>query len=768
MIDQQKLCYSLIHANSQSDVIEQLNSYNLWDNPKNWRPLGQNPNNWSVVGNQQDDAYGAFTELLVNSCDAILTRKCKEAGIAPDDRSKAPKSIYDAVEKFFGFNPRRLNEIKATDRGKLAEDLIGVVATGQRRGRNPCYTIYDTGEGQRPEDFESTFLSINQSNKTRVPFVQGKYCQGSHGSIINCGERSLKLIVSKSYKDDGNADGKWGFSIIRRRAPLEGEKSSVVEYLVINHSIPNFTAEVLKALPGKHPDAYKNPLSSGTVIKLYEYNITSRTSVTLDFMRTISGNIASAVLPIRFFERRDFGSGTHTFESTLLGLENQLKGQRSAENIEAGFPIATSMDTTYGHLPVVFYALKSKTDKGHYQRDRGIFLTVNGQTHTSFPSAVWERKSFSLSILKNSLICMVDCSGLSAKAHEDIFKTSRDRINRDAENEILAGLQSLIEGNQKIRDLKNQRRREKIDEKLTDNRHSEEVMEKVLKTSPHLRELLISGGRISSPFDEREIVKDVFVGKEYPTYFELDKEYPADNPKSAELGRKCRIQFKTDAEDNYVNPNRAYPGVFELECDALEPLKFIRNTYNGIWTINIEIPDSLDLGSILKFTYSLNDETRIEPFSGEFFIKTVANSGKKDTAGKGNRRKNSDENNGDDSRNGFVTPPVARAVYRDEWAKYGMNEFSALKADHYEGLSFDYFFNADNKYLKMHQKVSRLDPKILEQQFAIALHYQALAYVVSQRDAEPADIKKTIEEYSAGAAGSILDVMNSLSNLEID
>lgn len=768
MIDQEKLCYSLIKADSQVAVIEKLDALGLWGSPENWRPLGQNPNNWSVVGNQQDDAYGAFTELLVNSCDAILTRKCKEEGVDPSDRENAPKSINEAVERYFGFSPRKLNEVKDTERGKIAERMIGVVATGKRRGTNPCYTIYDAGEGQRPDSFEDTFLSINKSNKASIPFVQGKYCQGSHGSIINCGGSSLKLIVSKSYEDDGKATGEWGFTILRRRKPSAGEKSSVIEYLVIEQKIARFQSEALLALPGKHPNAYEKPLSSGSLIKLYEYNITSRTLLGFDFLRTISGNIVSAVLPIRFFERRDFGPGTHTFESTLLGLENQLKGKRSADNIEAGFPIATSMDTSYGHLPVVFYALKSHVDHTHYQRKSGVFLTVNGQSHTNFPSSIWERKSFSLSSLKDSLICIVDCSGLSAEAHEDIFKTSRDRINKDAENEILNGIQSLVESNQKIVDLKNERRRQTLEKKLSDNRHSEQIMEKVLKSSPHLRKLLVTGGRISAPFDERPVAKDVFEGKKHPTYFVLEKEFPLDGPKSVELGKRCRVQFKTDVEDNYTNPSRDYPGEFNLQCKELGRLKMTTNTYNGIWTVNIDIPESFELDKILEFSFSLGDETMVEPFSGVFYLQTSRHSGKKITAEPGERKKNNDGSKGDDAKSNLMTPPVAIPVFKDEWAEHGMDEGSALVVRHHEDLTYDYFFNADNKFLKMHQKTSKLDPKILEQQFAIALHYQALTYVISQKDGEPKKIGQTIKEYSAGSAASILDVMNSLSNLEVE
>ncbi|MDA9590959.1 hypothetical protein N9S27_03205 [Alphaproteobacteria bacterium] len=767
MIDQEKLCYSLIHADSRAAVVEELKKLGLWDDLGNWRPLGDNSNNMAVVSNQQDDAFGAFTELLINSSDAVLTRKCKEANIDPEDWSKAPNSINEAVEKFFGFSPRKLDEVKNTERGALAEQLIGVVATGQRKGRNPCYTVYDAGEGQRPSDFEDTFLSINKSNKSSIPFVQGKYCQGSHGSLVFCADY-LKLIVSKSFRDDGKPDGEWGFTVIRRRDPQENMRRSVIEYLVINQKIGSFKSAVLNALPGKYPNAYEKPMTSGSLVKLYEYEITNQTSVTLDFLRKINSHIVSAVLPIRFFERRKFGSGTHTFESTLLGLENQLKGKRTENNIEDGFPIATSMDTSFGHLPVIFYALKSGVEKGHYQRSNGIFLLVNGQSHSILPSYTWENKGFSLRSLKDSLICIVDCSGISAKAHEDMFKASRDRTNKKAEKEILSGLQAITENNQKIQDLKNQRRREEMDKKLSNNKHSEDIMKKVLKSSPTLRKILIDGGRISSPFDERPIAKDVFLGKEYPSYFDLDKEYSADSPKLSELGRRCKIQFKTDVEDNYTNPSRDYPGKFIIECEALSPLKMTTNTFNGIWTSNIEIPECIGVGTLLKFKYSLGDETMVEPFSGEFFLETVAHSGNGKPSKPGKRRKNNDSDDGDSSKNNFVTPPVAIPVYRDEWAKYSMDENTALKALHHEGATYDYYFNADNKFLKMHQKTSRSEPKILEQQFAIALHYQALTYVVSQKDEDPAKISKTIEEYSAGSAASILDVMNSLSNLEVE
>ncbi|MGI9344734.1 MAG: hypothetical protein ACR2PW_00535 [Gammaproteobacteria bacterium] len=764
MIDQEKLCYSLIHSDSEEDVIAELSRVGLWSSPNNWRPLGKNPANWSVVGNQQDDAYGAMAELLINSCDAILMRKCIEANICPKNSHEAPKNIYEAVERFFDYSPRRLDQMPAKERGQLAASLIGVIATGAIKGKDPCYSIYDTGEGQRPEDFENTFLSINNNNKMEVAFVQGKYCQGSHGSIVNCGENHFKLIVSKSHSDHGDPQGKWGFSLLRRREPKDNERMSVVEYLTIDKQVPNFTAANLQALPGDWPLAYEKPLSSGTFLKLYEYKTKTKSAVTTDLMRAISGNISQVSLPIRFYERRKFGN-VHTLESTLLGLENQLKNDAGA-NIQDNFPQSAIMGTVYGNLPVTFYALKSEVKRGKYQRDRGILLTVNGQTHHSLSYTAWASKKFSLDVLKDSLICIIDCSGLSSSDHEKIFKTSRDRVNKDAENEIMKCLKELVDNNRAIKELKHERQQERLNSKIANNKHSEELMREILKNSPHLTQLLVNKGRISAPFDQREQLKQTFEGKEHPTYFVLDKEFPIERPKPAEIGRKCRVQFKTDVCDNYLNPNRQYPGSFQLTSTSLEPL-FDLNLYKGICTLNIEIPDALPVDEILKFEYSVTDDAIVSPFGGSFFVKTVNQKRERSSDTPGKRRENEDEKNGSEKNESLAGPPVASPVYRDEWEKREMTEDTALIACHDEGLNYHYFYNADNKFLKLHQKHnSKSNPEVLQQQFAIALHYQALTYVISQPNAEPLDISKTIKEYTTGAAASILDVMNALATLD--
>jgi|SRR6516164_1026093 hypothetical protein len=45
-------------------------------------------------------------------------------------------------------------------------------------GADVCFTVSDNGEGQTPDKMPYTLLSLDRSNKLRVPFVQGKFNMG--------------------------------------------------------------------------------------------------------------------------------------------------------------------------------------------------------------------------------------------------------------------------------------------------------------------------------------------------------------------------------------------------------------------------------------------------------------------------------------------------------------------------------------------------------------------------------------------------------------
>ena len=163
MVDCERLCIELLHSESEEEVVSTLKKTGLWDDSQFWRNYGNLENNFSIIGNQQSSPDAALVEKLVNAIDAILMAKCLQNNIDPEGEV-TPPSMGQAVEEFFGVPGGILYRISTSQRRKIAEN-VSLVATGSKE--RPNYLIIDKGEGQEPQKFEQTFLSLAGSNKIR-------------------------------------------------------------------------------------------------------------------------------------------------------------------------------------------------------------------------------------------------------------------------------------------------------------------------------------------------------------------------------------------------------------------------------------------------------------------------------------------------------------------------------------------------------------------------------------------------------------------------
>ena len=162
----------------------------------NWIPYGNNESYFGVIENQQASPIPALVEKITNSIDAILMKRCCEEGINPKS-TNAPISIEDAISKFF---PNSSNWDLPGKRSIQSED-IQIIADGPRK--DTSLIIYDNGEGQRPENFNDTFLSLLRGNKNEIRFVQGKYNMGGAGAVVFGGKKRFQLIASKRFEGNG-------------------------------------------------------------------------------------------------------------------------------------------------------------------------------------------------------------------------------------------------------------------------------------------------------------------------------------------------------------------------------------------------------------------------------------------------------------------------------------------------------------------------------------------------------------------------------------
>ena len=231
--DAMALALALLQADRESEVIALLEEQGYWDDPSVWRDFGDVEGNYSTIGNQARYPDAALVEKIVNSVDARLTNECRVRGIDPTSED-APRSIEEAVGLFIadpGLTTSTNTSVATWDKKKRLEEARRITvavtgATARSKGGMPSVTISDVGEGQAPAELPNTFLSLNETNKLRIRFVQGKFNQGGTGALKFCGREGLQFVLTRKNPQilqaqgiGGDTIGRWGFTVVRRFRP---------------------------------------------------------------------------------------------------------------------------------------------------------------------------------------------------------------------------------------------------------------------------------------------------------------------------------------------------------------------------------------------------------------------------------------------------------------------------------------------------------------------------------------------------------------------
>ncbi len=423
------LFLALYNASTESEVEALLKKYPAIFEDTNWYPLGGNASNYGVIENQQSSSIAALIEKLTNSIDAILTRQCYEAGIDPKS-SVAPRSMEEAVTKFF---PNSRDWDLSGFRKKQAENLQ-ILADGPKLGTS--LIIYDNGEGQHPQDFENTFLSLLRGNKNEIHFVQGKYNMGGSGSIVFCGKKRYQLIGSRKFDKSGT----FGFTLVRSH-PLSDEekttkKNTWYEYLKLDGVIPFFEIDQLDL------GLYNRKFETGTVIKLYSYDLPagSRSVISRDLNQSLNEYLFEPALPILTVDTKERYPKDINLERPLYGLKRRLE-QDENKYIQDYFS-ETYVDELFGkngQIKVTCYVFKNKVDEKSvtetkntinsefFKNNMAVLFSVNGQVHGHYTSEFITR-SLKMNLLKNHLLIHVDCTNVDIDFRNELFMASRDRL----------------------------------------------------------------------------------------------------------------------------------------------------------------------------------------------------------------------------------------------------------------------------------------------------------------------------------------------------
>jgi len=759
----EKLCLQLVMSNSEESVVGVLKSVNLWDEALSWKFYGANENNFATIGNQQSQPEAALVEKLINSVDAVLLAECLKLGVDPTS-NKAPSSITEALEKYFSLYAGKLTNISPRERTALAKKIC-LVATGTKL--NPCYSIIDEGEGQSPSTIEDTILSIGKSNKLRIPFVQGKFNMGGTGVLQFCGSRNLQLIVTRRNREipkserDSKYSDYWSFTIVRRENPKLGMRSSSYTYLAPNGEVPKFKADSLFLLPGAYPDSYSSPMNHGTFIKLYEYQMTGlRTNIVFDLYNRLSLLMPSIALPIRLYERRKGYSG-HSLETTLAGLSVRLEDDKLS-NLEEAFVPAPSSEMVIANekMKISIYVFKRGMNKKYTKRE-GIIFTVNGQTHGAISRDFFARTKVGMAYLKDSLLFVCDCSGFSARVREDLFMNSRDRLRSGTlKVQIESQLTELVRNHSGLRDLKANRRRQDIENKLEDSKPLVDVVTSLMKNSPTLANLFIKGIRIPNPFKVETGEKDSeFKGKMFPTFFKLIGEYPSGSPKKCHKESKFRVQFKTDVSNDYFD-RECDSGSFILKLNGSEIADYSITLWNGFANLSVSLPIDIPIESTLEYESLVNDISRINPIANNFTVHVMEQLKRKGAKG-GIRKPPSSAKPGDDvEKEGYLDLPNIVEVRREAWGKHEFTRDSAVKAVDSGENGYDFFINMDNIHLLTEKKFCKnMDFQLVDARYKYGMVLVGLSLLRYSKQLEKHNDTETQETLELGSnAGKFIGV----------
>ncbi|WP_424989027.1 hypothetical protein [Flagellimonas sp.] len=749
------LALSLVHADTENEIINILKKEGYWDKSDDWQLYGGKENNFATIGNQKSRAEDALVEKIVNSVDAVLMAECLKRGFKTDSK-EAPTSIADALEKFYNIHNGKLSNITPNERTKLAEN-IALVSTGSKS--NPCYSIIDKGEGQSPNRLPDTILSIDKNNKLRTPFVQGKFNMGGTAVLRFCGRENLQLIISKRNPkikiQDASDDSinYWGVTIVRRENPPQGVRSSIYKYLAPNNKILRFESDSLKLMPGNYPNAYQNELSYGTFIKLYEYQMTGlKTNILFDLNYKLSLLMPSIALPVRLYERRKGYKG-HTLETTLSGLSVRLDEDKK-ENLESGFPVSGPITALGQKMRASIFAFK-RGRSTNYTRDEGIIFVINGQTHGTLSKSFFTRNAVRHSYIADSLLVVVDCSELDGRAREDLFLNSRDRLaSGELRSQIERELEILLREHKGLNQLRERRRREDIEDKLEDSKPLADVIQDILKKSPTLSKLFIKGVRLPNPFNivngKRE---EQYEGKKFPTFFTLIKEYPEIAPKDCPKNVRFRVQYKTDAVNDYFDRDND-PGKFSLYVNGTEVENKQINPWNGYINLNVLLPDNVTVGDVLCFESKVEDVSLIEPFVSRFYIRVTDAEKKNNSSNEKNRKNPSTDNKGNEGENtSHLDLPNVIEVFKNDknWVSKEFENETALHVFEDGQGGYDFFINMNNIHLLSEQKSNgSIDSKLLNARYKYGMVLIGIALLKENND----NTEKSIED-SKNQVGNI-------------
>ena len=579
-MDTQSLFWRLFRADTEGALTRVIADHREFQNPANWEPYGQIESNFGVVENQQASPIPALVEKIINSIDAILTRRCLEEGMDPKSDA-APRSVDEAVARFF---PDSESWDLSKFRRQQAES-IQIIADGPKL--ETSLIIYDDGEGQHPHDFEGTFLSLLRGNKNEIHFVQGKYNMGGAGAIAFCGQNRYQLIGSRRW--DGSGD--FGYTLLRRHPLTERERTTKrntwYEYFLPHGNLPSFAAESLDL------GLRNRRFTTGTVIKLYSYDLPSgsRSVISRDLNQSLNEYLFNPALPFFTIDQPSRYPDDRNLQRDIYGLKRRLE-EDAGNYVEDRFS-DTLADSVIGAAKVTTYVFRPRVGdrnvretkrtirREFFKNNMTVIFSVNGQVHGHYTSEFVSR-TLKFQLLKDYVLIHVDCTDLDIDFRQELFMASRDRLKDGKESRDLRRRLGILLKEGRLKQIYKMRKAQisvddsDADDLLRSLTNNLPLRNELMQLFDHTLKLKGSGKgqgkkkRRKKPTAEKR-EPPPFRPQRFPSFFKAKLSSRANGTPMVRvpLGGKRTVRFSTDVENQYFDrvsePGELSIGLLQFE-----------------------------------------------------------------------------------------------------------------------------------------------------------------------------------------------------------
>ena len=800
-MDSKALCLRILDAESERQVYDIVNDVPELLDSGNWFPIDGRETNFNVVTNQASTGSTALTELCTNMVDAILMKHAYLNGVDPLGPA-APRSVIEGVRDLVRLPGARsgiLAEVDADSYLKeFAEKNLVIGVTGGRRGGVlPCFTFVDNGEGQDPDKFETTFLSLSAGNKSNIPFVQGKYNMGASGVLTYCGDHWYKLIISRRY--DGS-DG-WGWTLVRRRP---GGGMPVAEYFKPNGAIPSFPATDLRPMRMQNREQDDRvQCSTGTVVKLYDYQMGSATSFR-NIRESINENLVSTILPFRLMDyrqtpdpRRGGVRALGIDERSVNGMEFLLLRKDGTDETETSeeeqahepgqdMDIGGFEHPDLGRISIRAIVLRRKMPGwlAHPRNTSRVFHAVNGQVQFKENRAYLSQRC-NLPVLKDRVVIIVDASDLTEAAHNDVWKADRENVRatrigqlyRDKVTDIIMKSPHLKEWQQRIA-------QEEMESLPHDSQAA--LFQNLVEADPSIAQLLPGGTDVTLPgYIGRDLIGEEWQGEYSPTFLDLAARSIKENGADIAIDGERRIELKTDVVNGYFNRPDNRGRLFTTGMDG----KFSHShaLRDGRLTITFAtMPDRAAIGEEVTFALCLLDDAMPEPVTENLTLRIIPVRKMQKPGQRGQHRKINPDAEGEETtatgralppmvwltRDGRVPPPGDTPAER--WPEDFTDQDGGYVEDFgSEGRKF--YINYDNAHFRRVLNAERNDigKKVITEQYRVAMLVLMLGFEEAYGRMETSEAKDAIDNCideirrlsAHGAATVVMSIAKTLSTI---